>query len=159
MILKILFLESSWQMDVHIFWPSTVAVGMATAMSELVGVSRCPSRLVVALATYLLSFVNAVDSGWSFETAREMGWRWKPSSCFRRFDYACISIEHSSYFPTLGTSVISLFLYTCMQKPRLRTVYRQRKWPLLAPVRKIMALGRKKMALGCKIIALGWNVF
>ena len=33
--------------------------------------------------------------------------------------------------------------------------YRQRKWPLLAPVRKTMALGRKKMALGCKIIALG----
>ena len=31
-----------------------------------------------------------------------------------------------------------------MQNPRLRTVYRQRKWPLLAPVRKIMALGRKK---------------
>ena len=47
------------------------------------------------------------------------------------------------------------FLYTCMQNPRLRTVYRQRKWPLLAPVRKIMALGRKKIALGCKIIALG----
>ena len=30
-----------------------------------------------------------------------------------------------------------------MQNPRLRTVYKQRKWPLLAPVRKIMALGRK----------------
>ena len=43
--------------------------------------------------------------------------------------------------------------------PRLRTVYRQRKWPPLAPVRKIMALGRTKMALGCKIIALGLNVF
>ena len=28
-----------------------------------------------------------------------------------------------------------------MQNPRLRTVYRQRKWPLPAPVRKIMALG------------------
>ena len=39
-----------------------------------------------------------------------------------------------------------------MQNPRLRTVYRQRKWPFLAPVRKIMALGSKKMALGCKII-------
>ena len=37
-----------------------------------------------------------------------------------------------------------LFLYTCMQDPRLRTVYRQRKWPLLVPMRKIMALGRKK---------------
>ena len=36
------------------------------------------------------------------------------------------------------------FLYTRMQNPRLRTVYRQRKWPLLAPVRKIIALGRKK---------------
>ena len=29
------------------------------------------------------------------------------------------------------------FLYTGMQNPRSRTVYRQRKWPLLAPVRKI----------------------
>ena len=47
-----------------------------------------------------------------------------------------------------------IFLYTCMQNPRLRTVYRQQKWPLLAPVRKIMALGRKKLALGCEIIAL-----
>ena len=46
------------------------------------------------------------------------------------------------------------FLYICMQNPRLRTVYRQRKWPLLAPVCKIMALGRKIMTLGCKIIAL-----
>ena len=44
--------------------------------------------------------------------------------------------------------LILLFLYTCMQNPRLRTVYRQRKWPLLAPVRKIMALGRKRMANG-----------
>ena len=51
------------------------------------------------------------------------------------------------------------FLYTCMQNPRLRTVYRQRKWLFLARVRKIMALGRKKMALGCKITALGWIVF
>ena len=42
------------------------------------------------------------------------------------------------------------FLYTCMQNPRFRTVYRQRKWPLLAPVRKIMALGRKKLPLGVK---------
>ena len=32
------------------------------------------------------------------------------------------------------------FLYTCKQTHRLRTVYRQRKWPLLAPGRKIMAL-------------------
>ena len=47
------------------------------------------------------------------------------------------------------------FLHTCMQNPRTRTVYRQRKWPLLVSVRKIMALGRKMMALGCKIIALG----
>ena len=46
-----------------------------------------------------------------------------------------------------------------MQNPGLRTDYRQRKWPLLAPVRKVMALGRKIMALGCKIIALGWKVF
>ena len=44
-----------------------------------------------------------------------------------------------------------LFLYTCMQNSRLRTVYRQRKWPLLAQVRKIMALGRKIMALGCQV--------
>ena len=43
-----------------------------------------------------------------------------------------------------------LFLYTCIQNPRLRTVYRQRKWPLLAPVRKIMALERKKWPLGVK---------
>ena len=43
-----------------------------------------------------------------------------------------------------------IFLYTCMQNPRLRTVYRQRKQPLIALVRKIMGLGRKKMALGCK---------
>ena len=50
---------------------------------------------------------------------------------------AIIAIQHSKIY----------FLYTCMQNPRLRTVYRQRKWPLLAPV-------RKKMALGCKIIAL-----
>ena len=34
-----------------------------------------------------------------------------------------------------------------MQNPRLRTVYRQRKWPLLATVHKIVALGRKIMAL------------
>ena len=51
-----------------------------------------------------------------------------------------------------------LNLYTCMQNPRLRTVYRQWKWPLLARVRKIMALGSNKMAPGCKIIDLGWNV-
>ena len=62
---------------------------------------------------------------------------------------AIIAIQHSKIN----------FLYTCMQNPRLCTVYRQRKWPLLAPVRKIMALGRKKMALRCKIVALGWNVF
>ena len=29
-----------------------------------------------------------------------------------------------------------LFLYTCMQNPRLRTVYRQRKWPFLAQCAK-----------------------
>ena len=51
------------------------------------------------------------------------------------------------------------FLYTCMHNPRLRTVYRQRKWPVPAPVRKIIALGRKIMVLGCKIIALGCKVF
>ena len=62
---------------------------------------------------------------------------------------ARIAIQHGKF----------IFLYTCMQNPRLRTVYRQWKWPLLAPVRKIMALRRKKMALVCKIIALGWNVF
>ena len=39
-----------------------------------------------------------------------------------------------------------------MQNPRLRTVYRQRKWPLSAPVRKIIALGRKIMALGCQVL-------
>ena len=53
---------------------------------------------------------------------------------------------------SVSQTVNNFFLYTCMQNPRLRTVYRKRKWPLLAPVRKIMALG-------CKIIALGWNVF
>ena len=42
-----------------------------------------------------------------------------------------------------------IFLYTCMQNTRLRTVYWQRKWPLLSPVREIMALERKRMALGC----------
>ena len=46
-----------------------------------------------------------------------------------------------------------------MQSPRLRTVYRQRKWPLLAPVRNIIALGRQRMALECKIIALVWNEY
>ena len=43
---------------------------------------------------------------------------------------------------------IIFFLYTSIQNPRLRTVYRQRKWPLLAPVRKMMALGRKIIAIG-----------
>ena len=38
-----------------------------------------------------------------------------------------------------------------MQNPRLRTVYKQRKWPLFTPVGKIMALGRKIMALGCQV--------
>ena len=38
-----------------------------------------------------------------------------------------------------------------MQNPRLRTVYRQRKSPLPAPVRKIRALGRKIMPLGCQV--------
>ena len=40
-----------------------------------------------------------------------------------------------------------IFLCTCMQNPRLRTVYRQRKWLLSAPVHQILALGRKSMAL------------
>ena len=44
-----------------------------------------------------------------------------------------------------------LFLYTFTQNPRLRTVYRQQKWPLPAPVRKVMALGRKITALGCQV--------
>ena len=35
------------------------------------------------------------------------------------------------------------FLYKCMQNPRLRIVYRLRKWPFPAPVRKIKTLGRK----------------
>ena len=38
-----------------------------------------------------------------------------------------------------------------MQNSRLRTVYRQRKWPLPALVRKIIALGRKIMVLGCQV--------
>ena len=39
-----------------------------------------------------------------------------------------------------------------MQSPCLRTVYiRQRKWPLSAPVRKIMALRRKIRVLGCQV--------
>ena len=38
-----------------------------------------------------------------------------------------------------------------MQNPRLRTVYRQQKWPPPAPVRKIMALGCKIIALGCQV--------
>ena len=53
----------------------------------------------------------------------------------------------------------NIFLYTCMQNPHLRTVYRQRKWRLPAPVRKIMTAGRKIMALGCEIIALVCKVF
>ena len=53
-----------------------------------------------------------------------------------------------TFFPILEALQNIIFLYTCMQNPRLRTVYRKRKWPLLAPVHKIMALGRKKMALG-----------
>ena len=73
--------------------------------------------------------------------------------CERRFCEALLSNNRN------WIDVKCIFLYTCMQNPLLRTVYRQLKWPLLAPVRKIMALERKKMALGCKIIALGWNVF
>ena len=42
-------------------------------------------------------------------------------------------------------------IYYFFQTTRLRTVDRQRKWPLPAPVRKIMALKRKKMALGCQV--------
>ena len=42
-------------------------------------------------------------------------------------------------------------LYTCMQSPRLRTVYKQWKQPLPAPVLKIMVLGCKIMALGCQV--------
>ena len=38
-----------------------------------------------------------------------------------------------------------------MQNPRSRTVYRQRKWPLPAPVRKIVAPGRQIMALERKL--------
>ena len=38
-----------------------------------------------------------------------------------------------------------------MQYPRLRTVYRQRKWSLFVPVRKIITLGHKIIALGCKM--------
>ena len=38
-----------------------------------------------------------------------------------------------------------------MQNPRLRNVYRQGKWPLLAPMRKIIALERKIMALACQV--------
>ena len=45
---------------------------------------------------------------------------------------------------------IITFLYTCIQNFRLRTVYKQRKWPLLAPVRKIMALERENRPLVVK---------
>ena len=38
-----------------------------------------------------------------------------------------------------------------MQNRRLRVVYRQQKWPLPVPVRKIMAPGRKIMSLGCRV--------
>ena len=44
------------------------------------------------------------------------------------------------------------FFFTHAYKTLVCAPFRQRKWPLLAPVRKIMALGRKKMALGCKEI-------
>ena len=36
-----------------------------------------------------------------------------------------------------------VFFYSCMQTPRLRTVYRQRQWLLPAAVDRIMALGCK----------------
>ena len=44
-----------------------------------------------------------------------------------------------------------LFLYTCMHNSRLHTLYRQRKWPLPVPVRKIIVLRCKIMVLGCKM--------
>ena len=42
-----------------------------------------------------------------------------------------------------------------MQSRRLRSVYRQRNWPLLAPVGKIMALGRKITALVPSFFRMG----
>ena len=66
-----------------------------------------------------------------------------------------LDMNHVDAFVSLKVEANIIYLYTCMQNPRLRTVYRQRKWPLLAPVRKIMALGPKKMARECQIIALG----
>ena len=59
-------------------------------------------------------------------------------------------VDKSCDFVIFRANIKNNFLYTCMQNPRLRTVYRQRKWPLLAPVRKIMTLGRKKMWWGSK---------
>ena len=46
-----------------------------------------------------------------------------------------------------------------MQIPRLRTIYRQRKWSLPAPVHKIMAVGRKIMPLGVKCFTGASNAF
>ena len=49
-------------------------------------------------------------------------------------------------FDTLNIAIIStlwtsmFYLSTCMRNPCLRTVYRQRKWPLPVPVCKIIAL-------------------
>ena len=53
----------------------------------------------------------------------------------------------------------TIFLYTCMQNLRLPTVYRQRKWPLLAPVRKIMALGWNVFYSGVECLAHGLRSF
>ena len=44
-----------------------------------------------------------------------------------------------------------------MQNPRLRTVYRQRKWPLPAPVRKIMALACRVFFYTARTWKRGWG--
>ena len=55
-------------------------------------------------------------------------------------------VKHFTTFYALLKHVKkNIFLYTCMQNPRLRTVYRQRKWPLF----KITALGRKNLGETC----------
>ena len=46
-----------------------------------------------------------------------------------------------------------------MQNPRLRTVYRQRKWPFPAPVRKIMSLGYKVFQWSVKCFKHGLRGF
>ena len=77
--------------------------------------------------------------------------------CIMRPETSFTNGARSKMPPSRGPYYI--VLYTCTQNPRLRTVYRQRKRPLPAPVRKIMALGRKIMAFGCRIIALECKVF